>query len=153
VASAARTFARNQLEIAVPATNPGRVARLSDLGRPSVKVALCQASVPCGATAARVFANAGLRVTPVSQEVDVKAVLAKVTLGEVDAGLVYVTDVRAAGRKVRGIAIPDDVNAATEYPIATLSTSRNRSTAQAFTDLVLSPQGAGALAEAGFARP
>jgi molybdate transport system substrate-binding protein len=153
VAPVARTFARNVLEIAVPVTNPGRVARLSDLGRPAVKVAVCQPAVPCGVTAAKVFANANLKAAPVSQEVDVKAVLSKVTLGEVDAGLVYVTDVRSAGRKVQGIPIPDDVNAATDYPIATLSTSKNKSTAQAFTDLVLSPQGATALAEAGFARP
>lgn len=153
VAPAARTFARNALEIAVPATNPGRVTRLSDLGKSAVKVAVCQPAVPCGVTAAKVFANAKLDVAPVSQEVDVKAVLSKVTLGEVDAGLVYVTDVRSAGRKVQGIAIPDAVNAATEYPIATLTTSKNKAAAQAFTDLVLSPQGATALAEAGFARP
>jgi molybdate transport system substrate-binding protein len=153
VAETARTFARNALEIAVPVTNPGRVTRLSDLSRPTVKVAVCQRAVPCGAIAEEVFANARLTVTPVSQEVDVKAVLSKVTLGEVDAGLVYVTDVRSAGRKVHGIPIPDDVNASTSYPIATLSTSKNKATAQAFTDLVLSSQGATALAEAGFARP
>ena len=153
LAPSATTFVRNVMTVAVPPTNPGRVTQLSDLAKPAVKVALCQSSVPCGATAAKVFANAGVKVTPVSQEVDVKAVLAKVTLGEVDAGVVYVTDVRSAGAKVKGIRIPDDVNASTEYPIATLSTSANKATAQAFTDLVLSDQGASALARAGFAKP
>ena len=152
-ASSATPFARNVMEIAVPVTNPGKVMQLSDLARPGVKVALCQSSVPCGVTAAKVFTNAKLRVTPVSQEVDVKAVLSKVTLGEVDAGIVYVTDLRSAGDKVKGIEIPDGVNASTDYPIATLSKSANKATAQAFTDLVLSGQGASALARAGFARP
>ena len=153
LAPTATTFAKNVLEIAVPPANPAKVTGLSDLGRRGVKVALCQSAVPCGATAQKVLANARVKVTPVSQEVDVKAVLAKVTLGEVDAGLVYVTDVRAAGRRVKGIAIPGDVNASTSYPIATVSTSRNRATAQAFTDLVLSGDGSAELARAGFAAP
>jgi molybdate transport system substrate-binding protein len=153
VAASPTVFAQNVLEIAVPAANPAKVAQLSDLARPGVTVALCQPAVPCGATAAKVFAKAGLRVTPVSQEVDVKAVLSKVTLGEVDAGLVYVTDLRAAGAKVRGIRIPDDVNASTSYPIATLTTSANPATAQAFTTYVLSAAGTTALTRAGFARP
>jgi molybdate transport system substrate-binding protein len=153
LASSATTFARNVMALAVPVTNPARVTQLSDLGRPAVKVAVCQSTVPCGTTAAKVFANAGLKVTAVSQEVDVKAVLAKVTLGEVDAGVVYVTDLRSAGAKVKGIAIPEDMNASTDYPIATLSTSANKTTAQAFTDLVLSDQGTSALARAGFSRP
>ena len=152
-APSSTNFAKNAMEIAVPAKNPANVRRLADLARPGVTVALCQAAVPCGATAAQVFKSAGLTVTPVSQEVDVKAVLSKVTLGEVDAGVVYVTDVRSAGAKVKGIAIPDDVNASTSYPIATLTTSGNRATAQAFTDYVLSPAGATALTAAGFARP
>jgi molybdate transport system substrate-binding protein len=152
-ASAPRTFATNVMEIAVPPDNPASITRLHDLDRPGVKVALCQAAVPCGTTAAKVFANARLRVTPVSEEVDVKAVLSKVTLGEVDAGVVYVTDVRSAGAKVRGVPIPDDVNASTSYPIATLAGSKNKATAQAFTDEVLSGDGAAALKAAGFAGP
>jgi molybdate transport system substrate-binding protein len=129
------------------------VRQLTDLARPGVTVALCQAAVPCGATAAQVFTNAQLKVTPVSQEVDVKAVLSKVTLGEVDAGVVYVTDVRSAGAKVKGIAIRDDVNASTSYPIATLTTSGNRATAQAFTEYMSSSQASSVLTAAGFARP
>jgi molybdate transport system substrate-binding protein len=153
VAASPTTFAANAMEIAVPAANPARVTRLSDLARPGVTVALCQSAVPCGSSATKVFANAGLRVTPVTEEVDVKAVLSKVTLGEVDAGVVYVTDLRAAGRKVRGVPIPDDVNASTSYPIATLTTSANKGTAQAFTAYVLSAAGTTVLARAGFTRP
>jgi molybdate transport system substrate-binding protein len=146
-------FASNVMEIAVPPGNPAKVTQLSDLARSTVKVALCQKAVPCGVTAAKVFINTHLAVTPVTQEVDVKAVLTKVSLGEVDAGLVYVTDVRAAGDKVRGILIPAAVNASTKYPIATLAKAPNRAIAQAFTDYVLSPDGAVVLASAGFAKP
>lgn len=152
-ASAPTTFATNVMEIAVPAANPAKVSGLADLARPGVTVALCQASVPCGATATQVFTKARLTVTPVTQEVDVKAVLSKVTLGEVDAGVVYVTDVRSAGRTVRGIPISKDVNASTSYPIATLRGSENRATAEAFTAFVLSPAGTTALTAAGFTRP
>ena len=146
-------FASNVMEIAVPVKNPAGITALSDLARSGVKVALCQAAVPCGATAAKVFTNAELTVTPVTQEVDVKAVLTKVTLGEVDAGVVYVTDVRAAGAKVKGIEIPADVNASTKYPIATLTKAPNKATAQAFTDYVLSAEGASVLTAAGFTKP
>ncbi len=100
-------FASNSLEVAVPADNPAGVTALADLAKPSVKVALCQAQVPCGKVAAEVFAKANLAVRPATEEVDVKSVLTKVTLGEVDAGVVYVSDVLAAGAKVKGIEIPD----------------------------------------------
>jgi len=146
-------FAGNVMEIAVPPDNPANVSQLSDLARSTVKVALCQKAVPCGVTAATVFTKAKLTVTPVTQEVDVKAVLTKVTLGEVDAGVVYVTDVRAAGAKVKGIEIPTDVNGSTKYPIATLTKAPNKATAQAFTDYVLSSDGAGVLTADGFAKP
>jgi molybdate transport system substrate-binding protein len=153
VAPSATNFASNVMEIAVPPKNPANVTALSDLAKAAVKVALCQKAVPCGVTAAKVFTNATLTVTPVTQEVDVKAVLTKVTLGEVDAGVVYVTDVLAAGDNVKGIKIPADVNAPTKYPIATLAKAPNKATAQAFTDCVLSPGGSGILTAAGFARP
>ncbi|GAA1246117.1 molybdate ABC transporter substrate-binding protein [Oryzihumus leptocrescens] len=146
-------FASNQMEIAVPPDNPAHVAGVKDLARSGVKVALCQAQVPCGATAAKVFDNAGVTVTPVTEEVDVKSVLAKVSLGEVDAGVVYVTDVRAAGSKVKGILIPAAVNASTSYPIATLVKAPNPAGAKAFTDLVLSAAGQQVLAADGFAKP
>jgi molybdate transport system substrate-binding protein len=152
-ATSPTNFASNVMEIAVPPKNPANVTGLSDLAKSTVKVALCQKAVPCGATAAQVFSNANLTVTPVTEEVDVKSVLAKVSLGEVDAGVVYVTDVRAAGAKVKGIVIPADVNASTKYPIATLTKASNKATAQAFTDYVLSADGASVLTADGFAKP
>jgi molybdate transport system substrate-binding protein len=146
-------FVSNTMEIAVPPKNPAHIAKVSDLARKGVKVAMCQVAVPCGATAVKVFDNAKIKVTPVTQEVDVKSTLSKVTLGEVDAGVVYVTDVRAAGAAVKGIAIPADINASTTYPIAPLTGSKNKATAQAFVDFVLSPDGLAALTAAGFSAP
>jgi molybdate transport system substrate-binding protein len=147
------TFVKNVMEIAVPPTNPANVRALADLANPRVKVAVCQVVVPCGSTAVKVFANAKLTVQPVTQEADVKSTLAKVELGEVDAGVVYMTDVRAAKDKVAGIEIPADVNASTSYPIATLTASGNADLARAFVDYVLSADGATVLTAAGFARP
>lgn len=146
-------FARNVLTIAVPADNPARVGSLADLARPGVKLAVCQPAVPCGVLAAEVFDKATLSVTPVTREADVKAVLTKVTLGEVDAGLVYRSDVLAAGAKVKGIAMPAGIDAATEYPIATLTRAPNPAMAQAFADAVRSPAGTAVLTAAGFAAP
>lgn len=152
-ADAPAVFAKNVMEIAVPPGNPANVTTLADLGKADVKVALCQPDVPCGAVAAKVFTNAGLTVTPVTLEADVKATLTKVELGEVDAGVVYVTDALAAGDKVTGIEIPADVNAATSYPIATLTASKNPDLAKAFVDYVLSADGASVLTAAGFEKP
>jgi molybdate transport system substrate-binding protein len=146
-------FVMNKMQIAVPPDNPAGIHTVADLAKKGVKVALCQAQVPCGATALKVFDNAKIKVTPVTQEVDVKATLSKVKLGEVDAGVVYVTDVVAAGGSVKAIAIPDDVNASTTYPIATVTGSKNKSTAQALVDYVLSPDGLAALTAAGFDKP
>ena len=146
-------FAQNVLEIAVPPGNPADITALADLARPGVKVALCQPDVPCGAAATAVFAAAGLTVTPVTLEADVKATVTKVELGEVDAGLVYVTDVLAAGGRVTGIEIPAAVNAATSYPIATLTATTSPALARAFVASVLSAQGATVLTAAGFGRP
>jgi molybdate transport system substrate-binding protein len=146
-------FATNVLQIAVPPANPAGITRLSDLARPGVKVVLCAEAVPCGSTARTVLAKAGLSVTPVSNEADVKAALAKVRLGEADAALVYVTDVRAAGDTVRGIPIPAGVNVSTSCPIAALTASRNPRLAAAFVGYVLSADGSAVLGEAGFATP
>jgi molybdate transport system substrate-binding protein len=152
-AGAPAVFARNVMEIAVPRDNPAGITALADLAKADVKVALCQPDVPCGVGAAQVFTHAGIAVTPVTLEADVKATLTKVELGEVDAGVVYVTDVLAAGDKVTGIEIPADVNAATSYPIATLTASKNPDLAEAFVDHVLSADGASVLTAAGFQKP
>ncbi len=146
-------FVKNVLELAVPPGNPAHVTSVNDLAKPSVKVALCQPQVPCGATAAKVFGHAKITVKPVTLQPDVKSVLTQVELGNVDAGVVYVTDVNAAGRKVVGIQIPASVNASTEYPIATVSKSGNAATAQAFVAYVLSPAGRSVLSAAKFERP
>jgi molybdate transport system substrate-binding protein len=146
-------FATNSMEIATPPKNPAKISSVTDLARPGVKVAVCQAEVPCGKVATQVFANARLHVKPVTEEVDVKSVLTKVTLGEVDAGVVYVTDVLAAGSKVTGIEIPDAVNARTSYPIAALTGSTHAGTAKAFVSFVLSDAGARVLKDAGFQGP
>lgn len=147
------TFVKNSMEIAVPPDNPANVTSVNDLAKSSVKVALCQAEVPCGTVAQQVFKNAGITVKPVTEEVDVKATLSKVELGEVDAGMVYITDVHSAGDKVKGVEIADDVNASTSYPIATLTASKNPALAKAFVDYVLSPDGEAALSAVGFQSP
>jgi molybdate transport system substrate-binding protein len=145
-----KDFATNSMEIATPPDNPAGITNVDDLAKPDVKVALCQAQVPCGKAAAEVFGNAGITMQPATEEVDVKSVLTKVTLGEVDAGVVYVTDVLAAGDKVEGVEIADEVNASTRYPIATLAASEHQAQATGFVDLVLSDAGARVLAAAGF---
>ena len=152
-ASDPKVFAQNVMEIATPPSNPGNVASVNDLAKSSVKTALCQPQVPCGSVAQQVFTNAKITVKPVTLEPDVKSVLTKVQLGEVDAGLVYVTDVKAAGAKVKGVEIADDVNASTDYPIAALTESGNAAVASAFVELVLSPAGQGVLTAAGFQAP
>jgi molybdate transport system substrate-binding protein len=152
-ASTSTAFASNVAEIAVPPGNPAHIAAVADLAKPGVKVALCGPAVPIGALAQQVFSKAGVTVKPATIEADVKATLTKVELGEVDAGIVYVTDVRAAGTKVKGIEIPAAVNGATRYPIATLSGSKNTALARAFVDYVLSAAGASVLTAGGFRKP
>jgi molybdate transport system substrate-binding protein len=152
-ASSPQTFAENTAEVAVPPNNPGHVKSVNDLAKSSLKVALCQPQVPCGVVAADVFKNVGITVKPVTLQPDVKSVLTQVETGNVDAGMVYVTDVMAAGSKVKGIAIPASDNATTSYPIATISDSKEKSIAQAFVAYVLSPAGQKVLAAAGFEKP
>ena len=146
-------FAKNTAEVAVPPSNPANVTSVNDLAKSSVKVALCQPQVPCGVVAAEVFKNAGITVKPVTLQPDVKSVLTQVELGNVDAGMVYVTDVKAAGAKVKGVTIPASQNASTLYPIATVSSSTHQAEAQAFVAYVLSPAGQQVLAAAGFQAP
>lgn len=146
------TFARNSAEIAVPAGNPAHVTSLADLAKPGVRVAICEANVPCGVVADAVLAKARLAITPVTRQPDVKATLSVISSGEVDAGIVYVTDVKAAGAAVTGIPIPAADNAATDYPIAVCRQS-NQALAQLFVDYVRSAAGRSVLTAAGFATP
>lgn len=148
-----KTFAKNVLAVAVPASNPANITQLSDLARPGVKVALCAEAVPAGTGAKAVLEKAKLQVKPVTVESDVKATLSKVALGEVDAGIVWATDVLSAGAKVKGITIPADLSYASDYPIAALTASKNPALAKSFVDHVLSADGVTALSQAGFANP
>jgi molybdate transport system substrate-binding protein len=152
-ATGPKTFATNYAEIAVAPASAGKVASLTDLANPEVKVALCQPQLPCGALAQTVLAKAKVTVAPVTQGLDVKSTLAYVTGGEADAAVVYVTDVKAAGSQVKAVEIPAADNASTAYPIATVKGSQNPALATAFEGLVLSPTGQGALIGAGFQKP
>jgi molybdate transport system substrate-binding protein len=146
-------FVSNTAEIAVPPKNPGKVTTLADLAKSGVKVAVCAEAVPCGALARQVFANAKLTVKPVANLTDVTHTLTTVESGEADAGIVYVTDVLGAGKKVKGITIPDADNASTTYPIATVKDSKNSAVATAFVQYVLSAAGQKVLSADGFSKP
>ena len=149
----AANFATNRLEIAVPPSNPASIASFADLARPGIKVVMCASQVPCGAAADSVEEAAGVALSPVSEESSVTDVLGKVTSGEADAGLVYVTDVKATGGKVKGIPIPEAATAANTYPIATLASSRNKELAAAFIAMVTGADGRKTLSDAGFGAP
>ena len=146
-------FASNQLVIAVPKGNPQGIAGLADLTRPGVKVAVCAVQVPCGAAAKKALAAAGVKLTPATEEQDVKAALAKVKLGEVDAALVYRTDVTAAPSDVDGVQFPESARAVNDYPIEVLKNAPNKAGAQAFVAYVRSGKGRAVLSAAGFRCP
>jgi molybdate transport system substrate-binding protein len=145
-----QVFAHNKLEIAVQAGNPKHITSVSDLSNPAIKVVVCAPGVPCGTYSTTVFGKAGVKVTPVSQETDVKSVLSKVSLGEADAGVVYVTDVKAAGSSVEGVPVPDDLNITADYPIVQLKSEQNATGAKTFVDYVLGRQGQTVLKSYGF---
>jgi molybdate transport system substrate-binding protein len=146
-------FAHNKLEIAVGAGNPKHVTSVSDLANPALKVDVCAPAVPCGSYSTTVFGKAGVKVTPVSQEQDVKSVLTKVSLGEADAGIVYVTDVKSAAGRVSGVDIPEQHQIVARYPIAVMKDSKKAQLAHRFVDYVLSPAGQTVLATYGFSKP
>jgi molybdate transport system substrate-binding protein len=148
-----RVFATNRLQIVVPAGNPKGITTLADLMRPGLVVVLCAPAVPCGRYAVQALRKAGVGLVPASQEADVKAVVSKVALGEADAGIVYVTDVKGGGVKVQGIEIPENQNVVATYPIAVLKAAHDGRAAQAFVDFVLSPEGQRVLAGFGFGSP
>lgn len=146
-------FASNVLQIAVRPGNPLGITQLSDLAIPGLQVVLCAPQVPCGAAARKLLEFDGVTVKPVSEEQNVSAVLTKVKLGEADAGLVYVTDVKAAAGAVDGVAIAGADRAFTAYPIATLKASANPDAAKAFVAFVLSAKGQAVLTKYGFSAP
>lgn len=146
-------FARNRLEIAVAPGNPRQIRGLADLARPGLRVVLAAASVPAGRYGRQALDRAGVVVHPVSLELDVTSVLAKVVLGEADAAIVYVTDVQGAGAKVAGVAIPDAANVTATYPAAVVRSSRHRRQAEAFIASLAGGAGQQALRAAGFLGP
>ncbi|WP_327293136.1 molybdate ABC transporter substrate-binding protein [Streptomyces sp. NBC_01198] len=147
------TFVRNQLEIATLPGNPDHIATLKDLTKSGLKVALCAKTVPCGSAAQKALTASRLSLTPVSYEQDVKSALTKVELKEVDAAVVYQTDVKAAAGKVDGVQFPESANAINAYPIVALKDAPNKAAAQAFIALVKSAEGQKVLTAAGFLNP
>ena len=144
------SFATNALELAVPPGNPGGVAGLEDLSEEDLVVGLCNEEVPCGRFAREALTTAGIEPSIDTNEEDVRALLSKVEAGEIDVGVVYETDVLAAGDAVEGIGIPEDQNVVATYPIAAVSEAGNAEGAAAFIAFVLSDEGQAALADAGF---
>jgi molybdate transport system substrate-binding protein len=145
-----RVFAHNKLEIVVAAGNPKGITGLADLAKPGVIYITEAATVPAGKYALQILASAGVKVTPKSLETDVKSVVGKIELGEADAGIVYTTDVKAAGSKVTGVPIPDSVNVIAAYPIVAVKGSKNAALANAFIAYVVSADGQATLQSFGF---
>lgn len=143
-------FTHNSLVIVVPKGNPAGVTGLADFTKADLKLALCDESAPCGTAAKSVFDKAGLTAAPDTYGQDVKATLALVTGGEVDAAMVYKTDAIAAGDAVETITFPEAASVINDYPIATTKDTANPDAAQAFVDLVLSADGQKVLTDAGF---
>ena len=151
VAAEPQPFASNTLTIVTPPDNPAGIQTLDDLG--SADFVMCDESAPCGAAGQRFLDNAGSAAAPRSFEADVKSVLSKVVLGEADAGLVYVTDAKAAGADVHRVPIPADVNVTNAYYIAAVKGSGQADVADDWIALVESRAGQDLLRAAGFGPP
>lgn len=150
LASGPDVFARTELQIAVPAGNPGKVTGLADFADPDRTIALCAPEVPCGSASALVFDTAGITPAPDTLEQDVRSALTKVELGAVDAALVYRTDVLVAGGTVEGIDFAEASAAPAEYSVVALGGAPNSAAASAFAAFVLGDAAQRILAAAGF---
>ena len=146
-------FATNSLQIIVEPGNPRGITGVADLAGADVIYVTCAPEVPIGKYAAEVFAAAGVTVTPASLEENVKGIVTKVTLGEADAGIVYVTDVIAAGDEAAGVDIPADINVIATFPVVVTTDAPNPDVAQAFVDFVVGEQGQAILSSHGFGAP
>jgi molybdate transport system substrate-binding protein len=146
-------FATNHLEIAVPPGNPAGVHSFADLAKPGLQLVVCAPEVPCGAAAQQVAQQAGVTLKPVSEEQSVTDVLAKVTSGEADAGLVYVSDVQAAGKQVDGVPFRESSSVTNTYPIAVVKGSPEAALAREFVAAVTGSGGQRVLRAAGFGKP
>jgi molybdate transport system substrate-binding protein len=145
-----QVLAHNKLAIVVAAGNPKGIFGLADLAKPGVTYITAAPTVPAGKYALQILANAGVRVTPKSLETDVKSVVGKIQLGEADAGIVYTTDVKAAGTKVQGVSIPDSANVIATYPIVAVTGTNNAKLGNAFIAYVVSADGQAKLQSFGF---
>lgn len=146
-------FATNSLQIIVGAGNPKGITGVADLAKPDLLYVTCDPEVPIGKYAAQVLTAANVTLTPVSFEQSVKGIVTKVSAGEADAGIVYRTDVIAAGSAAEGVDIPADINVTATYPVVATKNAPNPVGAQAFVDFVLSDQGQKILANYGFNTP
>lgn len=146
-------FATNRLTIAVAPGNPKGIKSFADLTRAGLTVVACAPQVPCGAATQKVEGNTHVTVKPASEEQDVKQVLTKVESGDADAGLVYVTDAASAAGKVAQVDFPESAQAVNNYPIAVVKGTPRADLARQFEQFVLSEQGRGELAKAGFGAP
>lgn len=146
-------FATNTLTIVTPPGNPAGVTSFADLAKPDTQVVVCAPQVPCGSATERIEKATGVTLTPVSEESAVTDVLGKITSGQADAGLVYVTDAIGAGDKVTAVPFPESADAVNTYPITVLKDAANPEAAQAFVELVTGSKGQEVLAAAGFAAP
>lgn len=149
----AEAFATNTMQIAVAPGNPDGIASLASLGGDDLLVVMCAAEVPCGASAHTLLDAAHAHVTPASEEQNVTAVLAKVKSGEADAGLVYRTDIAAAGEAVEAVDIAGAEQATNVYPLSALTDAANPDAARAFVAFVLSDAGQEVLRDFGFGAP
>lgn len=146
-------FATNVLAIAVPPGNPAHVTGWADLAKPGLKVVICAPQVPCGAATATVESKTGVTLKPVSQESSVTDVLGKVSSGEADAGIVYVTDVKGAGKSVDSVPFPEAKDVVNTYPIAAIKQGQDFTGGAAFIAYVTGPEGRKVLEAAGFGKP
>lgn len=151
--AAPTVFATNVLTVVVPAGNPADIQGFADLGRDDVDVVLCAPEVPCGRAAAAVAEGAGVTPHTVSEEPSVTDVLAKIALGEADAGLVYVTDAATEPDDVETISTPEAADVVNRYPIAELTEPQDPELAHEWTALVTGEEGRSALSDAGFGTP
>jgi molybdate transport system substrate-binding protein len=145
------SFATNTLTIVVEPGNPKGVNSFQDLNR--VRTAICAVQVPCGSAVPRLQSRTGVRLQPVSEETSVSDVLNRVSAGQADAGLVYLTDARAAGDKVRPVDLPEAFEMPNTYQIGVLRNARNPVLARRFVDIVTGPVGRQILSTAGFGHP
>jgi molybdate transport system substrate-binding protein len=150
---ASTNFATNTLEIAVPPSNPAGITSFADLAKPGLKLVICAATEPCGASSVAMEKVEGVTLKPVALEPAVANVLTAVSSGQADAGLVYKTDVLGSGGSVKGITFADSGKVVNTYPIAVLNESTNKRVAMAFVAFIESAKGQAVLAAAGFGKP